>query len=248
MLPALLLLLANPSPPRIAVLDVKPRVGVTPELAQGITDDVVVEVRRRNKDSAIISSEEIRSMLGFAQQKQKLGCQEMSCLAEIGGALGADLLVIGTLSRFGSTYLLSLQLIETRAARVKEEASLKLTGKDEELLDGVSRAVQQLFPGSVPAPAIEGTPAVALKAPPARSHAARWVFLGVAGAAAVGAAIGGGLVLDYVGFNNGIASGSTVTTVAAAQSRQSSANAWGTAGLVLAGVAVASGVGAVVTW
>ena len=37
-------------------------------------------------------------------------------MAELGGALGASTLVTGTLARFGSTYLLTLQLVDVRAA------------------------------------------------------------------------------------------------------------------------------------
>jgi hypothetical protein len=254
MLPALFLLLASPAVPRIAVLDVKARVGVTTELAQGITDDLVVEVRRQAKGMQIISAEEIRSMLGFAQQKQKLGCQEMSCLAEIGGALGADLLVIGTLGKFGATYLLSLQLIETRAAKVKQQASLKLTGKsDDELLEAVSKAVEQLFPPAVvPAPVAATTAPIAVVSEPVapkKSHILPWTLIGVGAASAVVAAVGGIEVLNYLSFNNSLTNGTeSAADAAQAQSKHGTANAWAATSLVLVGVAAACTVGAVITW
>src|ERR1700722_7870584 len=133
----LLLLSAKPAPAapatvRIVVTDVKPRVGVSKELAQGIPDELGTEVRKRAPNATVLGAEDIRSMIGMQQQKQSLGCQDVSCLAELGGALGASTLVTGTLARFGSTYLLTLQLVDVRAAKVARQASLKLKSKSDD--------------------------------------------------------------------------------------------------------------------
>jgi hypothetical protein len=60
-----------------------------------------------------ISSEEIKAMLNYEQQKMLLGCQDqVSCLAELGGSFGADLLVSGSISKIGTTLNISMALID----------------------------------------------------------------------------------------------------------------------------------------
>jgi hypothetical protein len=240
---------------RIVVLDVKPRVGVSNELAQAVTDDVVVEIRKRAKGISVVGAEEIRSMLGHEQERQKMGCQEVSCLAEIGGAMGAATLVIGTLARFGTTYLLTLQVVNVRAARVEREASLKISGKnDESLLGGVAKAVAQIFPNGPPgkeeAGAVPEAAVAEAEAEPSGSHVLRWTFLGGAVAAAAVGVVGLVEVLNYTSLdgqlkNQQIPAG---MTYAKAQSQQGAAGTWGTAGLVLGGVAAACVVGMALTW
>ena len=75
-------------------------------------------------------------MIGMAVEKQKLGCQEVSCLAEIGGALGAERMVTGTLGRLGETYLFAVQLIDVAHARVVRSGSATVSAKHDDLLFG----------------------------------------------------------------------------------------------------------------
>jgi hypothetical protein len=261
------LLLLGATQQHIAVLDVKPRVGVTSELAQGITDAVVTEVRRRRPKATVIGSEEIRSMMGFERQKQNLGCQDASCLAEIGGALGSDLLIIGTLGRFGKTYLLTLQLVEARTAKVAREASLEVgTKSDEALLAAVGKVVADLFPvekvdvptpfagqtivdpWAAPAPAAPTENATAA-ASESGSHALSWSLIGVGAAAAIVAGIAGIEVLSYNSFNSQLTAGTeSPGSAATAPVRRNQADNWATSGLVLVGVAAACGVGAAIAW
>jgi len=161
----ILLLALTTAGPRIAVLDLKARVGVSAELAQAITDDVVSEVRRLLPRAKVISADEIRSTVKYDLQKRDLGCDVTSCLSEIGGALGVELLVTGTLSKFGKTYLLSLKTIDPRLATVAHEYTQKIAGDSEEaLLAAVAPGVRQLFPELV-LPPEPVTPAPLILAP-----------------------------------------------------------------------------------
>jgi hypothetical protein len=175
--PIVLLLVLAGAQPRIAVLDLKARVAVSADLAQAVTDDVVAEVRRLLPNAKVISADEIRSTLKYDLQKRDLGCNVASCLSEIGGALGVELLVTGTLSKFGKTYLLSLKTIDPRAATVTHEYTQQIGGEsDEALLAAVAPGVRQLFPelasppqAVIPAPLIlvppEASPEPQPKAP-----------------------------------------------------------------------------------
>jgi hypothetical protein len=152
--------------PRIAVMDVAPRGGVSADIATTISDALVLEVRKRSPGVSVVGAEEIRSMMGLAAEKQKLGCQEVSCLAEIGGALGAERMVTGTLGRLGETYLLGVQLIDVAHARVVRSGSATVSAKQDDLLFGaVASAVGQIFDGSPPPPPVQ--PAASVAAPAA---------------------------------------------------------------------------------
>jgi len=43
-------------------------------------------------------------MLGFEQKKQLSGCTDTSCMVAIGGALGVDKIVTGTVGKLGESY------------------------------------------------------------------------------------------------------------------------------------------------
>ena len=167
MTPALLLSVSLFSAiPRVAVMDVTPRGGVSADVASTVSDALVVEVRKRSPGVNVVGAEEIRSMIGLAVEKQKLGCQEVSCLAEIGGALGAERMVTGTLGRLGETYLFAVQLIDVAHARVVRSGSATVSAKHDDLLFGaVASAVGQIFDGK-PAPPLPPEPTVAAPVEP----------------------------------------------------------------------------------
>ena len=133
--------------PKLAVLDVRPGVGISPELARGLSESLTHEVRRRNPDVDVLGATEIRAMLEVQAERSKLGCQDVSCLVEIGGALGADRIVTAGLNRFGDTYAFTLQLVDVRRARVMRDAEQRFTGNNQgELLSVVEAAVATIFP------------------------------------------------------------------------------------------------------
>ncbi|MBK8009930.1 MAG: PEGA domain-containing protein [Deltaproteobacteria bacterium] len=76
-----------------------------------------------------ISTQEIKQMLAFEAQKQVLGCDEVSCLAEIGGALGADFLITGNISMLGGTFIIQLQLASIAEARIEARISREHAGE-----------------------------------------------------------------------------------------------------------------------
>ena len=53
-------------------------------------------------------------MLGLDKMKQAVGCDDVSCAAEIGGALGINYMVAGTAGKLGSRIVFSLKLIDTK--------------------------------------------------------------------------------------------------------------------------------------
>lgn len=85
----------------------------------------------------IISREDIRRMLSNEQDKMMLGCDDAGCLAEIGGALGAEAIVTGDVGKIGNKIIINLQRINIRDAKVEMRAERQFEGPPAKLLDEV---------------------------------------------------------------------------------------------------------------
>ena len=83
---------------------------------------------------SVISRDEIQAMLRYESEKQVVQCKEdTSCLVEIGGALGVDYLVSGSVGRLGDAYVLTLKLMDIGEARVVNRVSETFTGAEANL-------------------------------------------------------------------------------------------------------------------
>jgi len=122
---SLWLALAAPGGQRLAVLDLKP-LGAPADLAHTLTG-VIAEEAGKIPGITAMSQAEIGAMLGLERQKQMLGCGDESCLAEIGGALGAKQVISGSLGLVGSSYVLQLELVDTAHAKVLDRESKTVT-------------------------------------------------------------------------------------------------------------------------
>src|SRR4051794_12620642 len=94
---------------KVAVLDFATP-GVEAEAGKAISRNLVgivsAEVARAGYD--VISSADIEAMLSYERKRDLLSCEDnTSCLAEIGGALGADLMVSGSAGKLGNTFNVS---------------------------------------------------------------------------------------------------------------------------------------------
>ena len=93
----------------------------------------------------MISREDIRNMLSFEKDKQGLGCEaNEACLAEIGGALGVEYVIAGSLAKIGDTLVLSLALNNTRTAAVENRVTENVAGKGDALIGAIGRNAKVL--------------------------------------------------------------------------------------------------------
>ena len=155
------------APPKLAVLQVLGGEGVPQSTAAAISEAVVAEVRRQS-GAEVITQREIASILSLEKQKAMLGCETDACMAELGGALGADRLVAGDMAKLGESFLLHLRVVEVRKVRVSAQADRRLRGGTiDDVLDVLPAMVSELFPpvqaAKPPAPAV---PAPPVPAPP----------------------------------------------------------------------------------
>lgn len=134
------------APVRIAVYELTRQEGVPERTSAIVSEALLAEVRKLDRSSAVGMSE-IAEMLSFEEQRQLLGCGDDSCLAEIGGALGVDQLVSGSVGVLGGTTMLSLRRINLAEAKVMGSVTRRFpSGTGEELLAAIGPAIEELFP------------------------------------------------------------------------------------------------------
>ena len=129
---------------RIAVMDFTAKGGVEQSQRDVLTDVAANEIRGTRLYD-VVSKADIQAMLSLEEQKQFAGCDEASCLAEIGGALGVDYLVTSNVARFGEILALNLKLINTRESRVEHSIFHKISGGETALLDDLPTAIRELL-------------------------------------------------------------------------------------------------------
>lgn len=106
--------------------------------AQSVTALVTARLQQ-HPGARLVTSSDVRSVLGVEKQKQLLGCTDESCIAELGGALGARYIVSGQLDRLGQKFLLGASLVDARTAR-----SLAKVARPVDDADGLAPAASAL--------------------------------------------------------------------------------------------------------
>lgn len=127
------------------------KVAVMPLRAQNIKADVaasltqvVAQEFKNFQGFSVISQDDIKAMLALESDKQMLGCTDVSCIAEIGGALGVDYLVSGSVGKVDETYVVSLKMIDSSKVRVLNRVNQSFTGRASDLLRAVKFASEGL--------------------------------------------------------------------------------------------------------
>jgi hypothetical protein len=173
----LLALALAASAPKLAVLQVGAGEGVPPSTAAAITEALVAEVRRQS-GAEVITQREIASILSLEKQKAMLGCETDACMAELGGALGADRLVAGDMAKLGESFLLHVRVVEVKKVRVSAQSDRRLRGGTiDDVLDVLPAMVAEVFPSAGPQAAAPIAPqpvppaAAGLTPPPAPTPA-----------------------------------------------------------------------------
>jgi hypothetical protein len=179
---------AGERPKKAAFVGLKAGAGVDPKIADAVSDAFAASLQRRS-GLQLISTKDIETALGFEKSRRLAGCSDdAQCLAEIGGALGVEYLVSGSLARVGESRLFTAQVMDIRKATVLRRHQGRILGKgDDAFLDGVEPAITELFPGALPVASSQK----ALESAPGKRTAA-WIT-GAAAVATAGAGVFFGL-------------------------------------------------------
>ncbi len=164
-----LLALSAAGAPQVAVLDLSAEHGASADLTRAISDAAVVAVRAALGAKEVVGAADIRTLVAFQDQRNKLGCQDTGCLVELGGALGVREVVTGTLTRLGGVYFLALRRIDVRSTRVLRESS-RSVADEAGLVAALGAEVAELYPADAATAGPPSGGALAL-APPASPSA-----------------------------------------------------------------------------
>jgi TolB-like protein len=154
---------------------------------------VVAQTLSRFDTLEVVTTDDIRRVADFEAQKQALGCDQESCLAEIAGAMGAQYVIFGRLGALEESLLVQLNLFDAGAARPVAREDLRGKSLDE-LVDRMGPATTRLARTLLPEGAVieveDETPTAttgSAEGPGALTLGLRW---GGAGLGALGLAVG----------------------------------------------------------
>jgi hypothetical protein len=128
----------------IGVMELEGKAGFSQERADALADMLAEEISRMG-DIRVVGKSDILTMLALEKQKRLAGCSDTECMSEVGKVLGMRWMVAGNISLFGKTYLINLKLFDMESALVLGRVTRKVRGGDEELLEELPTAVQELF-------------------------------------------------------------------------------------------------------
>jgi hypothetical protein len=154
------------------LLPLTPRGDVRKETVAVFDEALAGELRRR-RGVSVVAESDVAALLGAEKQRQMLtGCSDSGCLAELGGALGADRVVHGSVGRVGNSLVITISSIDAPRSRTVGSVSERIKGAgDEAFLDALPAMVDKLLHEPVRRP--PAAPPPATSSPPAQSTPAR---------------------------------------------------------------------------
>ena len=130
-------------PNSFAVLDMK-TAGVTESVAKNLTQ-VLSTTLKSLEGSEVISRDDVYAMLELEKEKATLGCaDDEACLAEIGGALGVEHVILGQVGQVAGSYVVSLRLVRAGQVVVENRVTETFAGSEDQLLNAVRHATRRL--------------------------------------------------------------------------------------------------------
>jgi hypothetical protein len=173
----ILILVAAPLTPaaaaekaKVAVLPTQVEDSAKDQVPELIDDYILTAVQNLGLFD-VIGQDDINAMLGFEEQKDLLGCEDTSCFAAIGGALGVEKLISVRVARTEQEWATSAKLIHIVGdPKVEARAIQFVPGRASDLLRAVPAIVRKLILGenTVPAARPKVAPRAEPKPPPAR--------------------------------------------------------------------------------
>ena len=130
---------------QIVVMPLTPK-RIAPETVS-ILDDLLLAAVSKHTGYEVIGISDIEAMLGLEKFKDVLGCDDLTCAVEIGGTLGIDELLAGSVARLGDIVIINIKLINTRIQKVEGRGQAKVKADESLFPDAIELAVKDLFAG-----------------------------------------------------------------------------------------------------
>lgn len=121
----LLALIVAAATPKVMVLDVQDG-GAGPEKCAFLRDTLTAALTGDGLD--VLSAQEVRQTLAAESAREAACDNDVSCLSELGVALGVDVVVVSTATRLGDSVAWSVSAMDTRTAQALSRKTLDVTG------------------------------------------------------------------------------------------------------------------------
>ena len=92
----------------------------------------------------VVDRQNMQAILG-EQEFQQTGCTTEECAVQLGKLLNVHKMIVGTLSKVGTKYYISVKMVSVETA-VTELAAEEVASSDDELRDAVKRLAAKLDP------------------------------------------------------------------------------------------------------
>ncbi|MBI3179879.1 MAG: sel1 repeat family protein, partial [Deltaproteobacteria bacterium] len=110
-------------------------------------DELVLTAVQATGKYEVIGASDINALLDFEKRKDALGCDDTTCFAELGGALGAQKLVAMQVGLISGTWLVTSKVVDASALAVEARSSEFIEGSELALLKAVPNLIGRLFGG-----------------------------------------------------------------------------------------------------
>jgi len=131
--------------PQVAVLDTILSVGMDPAVRSPVTDKIVEELVKCGKYT-VLDRASIAQVLKEKEFQLSSGLVGSEEIRRAGEYLGADLVVVASASRVGSTHVITVKMIDVLTGKITAQASEEMKGTIDVLLQ-VARTVGQRIAG-----------------------------------------------------------------------------------------------------
>jgi len=125
------------------VMEVK-GVGVVPAHVPSVATKILLARLDDVEGLRTVTPEDLQIMLSVEKQKDALGCDDVKCMAEVGGALGTDFVIYGQIAVMGSQYNLSLTAIDSQRSTALGRVSVLVAANEDALAESIPNAVASL--------------------------------------------------------------------------------------------------------
>lgn len=127
-----------------AVLDLRPT-GVDEKVAANLTQLLSAAIKRV-EGASVISRDDLVAILSLDKLNQMIGEEcDTSCVAELGGALGVDKLISGSVGTLGESYFISLRMIDPTKVVTDNRVTESFKGQEDQLIRAINHTARSLL-------------------------------------------------------------------------------------------------------
>lgn len=114
---------AEPSKPSIAVMEIGVSDALDSAVVKLLNERVLARMNAGNRFENVIGSSDIQAMLDLEQTRSAMGCEEESCLTELGGALGVPYLMVADIGTFAGQFIVNMKVLSVEDGKVGSRVS-----------------------------------------------------------------------------------------------------------------------------